>query len=63
MLSRRSVLRLAGTAAGAAFATRCYGIDEIAAATAAVENRSPEEIAADESTGAKFSSRSRSTGR
>src|SRR5438128_6146046 len=49
MLSRRSVLRLAGTAAGAAFATRNnYGIDEVAAATAAIESRSPEEVAADE---------------
>src|SRR5436190_18491252 len=49
MLSRRSVLRLAGSAAGAAFAVRNYGIDEVAAATAAVESRSPEEVAADES--------------
>ena len=49
MLSRRSVLRLAGAATGAAFAARSYGIDDIAAATAAVENRSPEEVAADES--------------
>jgi len=48
MLSRRSVLRLAGTAAGAAFAARHHGIDEVAAATAAVESRSPEEVAADE---------------
>ena len=48
MLSRRSVLRLAGAAAGAAFATRSYGIEEVAAATAAVDDRSPEEIAADE---------------
>src|SRR5216110_1141538 len=48
MLSRRSVLRLAGSAAGAAFAVRNYGIDEVAAATAAVESRSPEEVAADE---------------
>ena len=48
MLSRRSVLRLAGTAAGAAFAVRHYGIDEVVAATAAVESRSPEEVAADE---------------
>src|SRR5213594_2664982 len=48
MLSRRSVLRLAGSAAGAAFAVRNYGIDEVAAATAAVESRSPDEVAADE---------------
>src|SRR5713226_9210615 len=48
MLSRRSVLRLAGSAAGAAFAVRNYGIDEVAAATAAIESRSPDEVAADE---------------
>src|SRR6266851_5722043 len=48
MLSRRSVLRLAGSAAGAAFAARRYGIVDVAAATAAVESRSPEDIAADE---------------
>jgi isopenicillin-N epimerase len=48
MWSRRSILRLAGTATGAAFATRAYGIDEVAAATAALENRSPEDVAADE---------------
>src|SRR5437762_3304688 len=48
MWSRRSVLRLAGTATGAALATRAYGIDEVAAATAAVEGRSPEDVAADE---------------
>jgi len=49
MLTRRSVLRLAGTAAGAAFAARRYGIEEVAAATAAADGRSPEELAADES--------------
>ena len=49
MWTRRSVLRLAGAATGAAFAARTYGIDEIAAATAAIENRSPDEVAADES--------------
>ena len=48
MWTRRSVLRLAGSAAGAAFAARSYGIDDVAAATAAVENRSPEDVAADE---------------
>src|SRR5438034_10335965 len=46
MWTRRSVLRLAGTATGAAFATRSYGIDYVAAATAAVENRSPDEFSA-----------------
>jgi selenocysteine lyase/cysteine desulfurase len=49
MLSRRSLLRLAGTAAGAGFAASRYGIDDVAAITAAVEDRSPEELAADES--------------
>jgi selenocysteine lyase/cysteine desulfurase len=48
MLSRRSILRLAGTAAGAAFARGSYGIEEIAAATAAADGRTPEELAADE---------------
>jgi isopenicillin-N epimerase len=48
MWSRRSILRLAGTATGAAFAARRYGIDEVAYATAAVEGRSPEDVAADE---------------
>ena len=48
MWTRRSVLRLAGTATGAAFAARSYGIDSVAAATAAVESRSPEDVAADE---------------
>ena len=49
MLTRRSVLRLAGTAAGAAFAARRYGIEEVAAATQAADGRSPEALAADES--------------
>ena len=48
MWSRRSILRLAGTATGAAFAARRYGIEEVAYATAAVEGRSPEDVAADE---------------
>jgi isopenicillin-N epimerase len=48
MWSRRGILRLAGTATGAAFAARRYGIDEVAYATAAVEGRSAEEVAADE---------------
>src|SRR6266496_3883819 len=34
MWSRRSILRLAGTATGAAFAARRYGIEEVAYATA-----------------------------
>jgi isopenicillin-N epimerase len=49
MWSRRSVLRLAGTATGSLFAARAYGIDEVAAATAALDNRSAEDVAADES--------------
>jgi len=48
MWSRRSMLRLAGTATGAVFAARRYGIEEVAYATAAVEGRSPEDVAADE---------------
>jgi isopenicillin-N epimerase len=49
MWSRRSILRLAGAATGAAFVTPRYGISEVASATAAVEGRTPEEVAADES--------------
>src|SRR5436189_2302402 len=48
MWSRRSILRLAGTATGAVFAARRYGIEEVAYATATVEGRSPEDVAADE---------------
>ncbi len=48
MWSRRSFLRLSGAAAGAAFAVPRYGIEEVAAATAALDSRSPEVIAADE---------------
>src|ERR1700682_541992 len=48
MLSRRSMLRLAGAGPGPAFAARRYGIDEVASPTAAVESRSPEDVAADE---------------
>ena len=39
MLSRRSLLRLAGAAAGAGFAARRYGVEEVAALTAAVDDR------------------------
>jgi selenocysteine lyase/cysteine desulfurase len=50
MKSRRSFLRLTGGAAGAAFATARYGIDEVAALTqrAASGGRTPEQMAADE---------------
>jgi isopenicillin-N epimerase len=50
MKSRRSFLRLTGGAAGAAFATARYGIDEVAALTqrAASGGRTPEQVAADE---------------
>jgi len=49
MWSRRSFIRLAGGATSAAFGLRSTGIPEIAAATAAVAERTPEEVAADES--------------
>lgn len=49
MWSRRSFLRLAGGTTGAAFALRSTGIAEVRTATAAVAERSPEEVAADES--------------
>ena len=50
MRSRRSFLRLTGGAAGAAFATARYGIDEVAALTvqAAAGGRTPVQMAADE---------------
>jgi selenocysteine lyase/cysteine desulfurase len=48
MWSRRSFIRLASGATGAAFALRSNGIPEIAAATAAIAERTPEEVAADE---------------
>ena len=50
MRSRRSFLRLTGGAAGAAFATARYGIDEVAALTAqaAAGGRTPAQMAADE---------------
>ncbi|MEZ5292185.1 MAG: aminotransferase class V-fold PLP-dependent enzyme [Vicinamibacterales bacterium] len=50
MTSRRSFLRLTGGAAGAAFATARYGIDEVAALTqrASSGGRTPEQVAADE---------------
>jgi isopenicillin-N epimerase len=49
MWSRRSFLRVAGGAAGAAFGLRPAGIQEVRAASAAVAGRAPEEVAADES--------------
>src|SRR2546425_10285195 len=49
MWSRRSFLRMAGSATGVAMAgMRSYGIEEVAAATEAVAERTPEEVAADE---------------
>jgi selenocysteine lyase/cysteine desulfurase len=48
MWSRRAFLRLTGTAGTAALAARAYGIDEVLAATAAVADRTPEEVAQDE---------------
>src|SRR5437773_2046515 len=49
MWSRRSFLRIVGGAAGTAVAARRAGIREVIAATAAVAERTPEEVAADES--------------
>ena len=50
MWTRRSFLRIAGSAPVAvALGTRAYGIPEVQAATAAVAQRTPEEVAADES--------------
>src|SRR2546422_8790854 len=49
MSSRRSFLRLAGGAPGLAFALRPVGLPAVMAATAAVAERTPEEVAADES--------------
>jgi len=49
MWSRRSFLRIAGGAAGAAFAVRPAGIPEVMAATVEVAGRTPEDVAADES--------------
>ncbi len=50
MRSRRTFLRLTGGAAGAAFATARYGIDDVAALTAqaAAGGRTPAQVAADE---------------
>ena len=48
MWSRRSFLRIVGGAAGTAVAARRAGIREVMAATAAVAERSAEEVAADE---------------
>ncbi|MDH4064672.1 MAG: aminotransferase class V-fold PLP-dependent enzyme [Acidobacteriota bacterium] len=48
MWSRRSFLRLSGAAAGAGFAAKRYGIDEVAALSQSMAGRSPEQVAADE---------------
>ncbi len=48
MWSRRSFLRIAGGAAGAALAPRPAGIPEVLTATAAVAGRTPQEVASDE---------------
>ena len=50
MRNRRAFLRLTGGAAGAAFATARYGIDEVTALTqqAAAGGRTPAQVAADE---------------
>src|SRR5215467_15213863 len=49
MSSRRSFLRTATGLTAASFALRSYGIPEVEAATAAVAERTPEEVATDES--------------
>src|SRR5579871_4958847 len=48
MWSRRSFLRAATGATGVAFGMGTYGISEVEAATAAVAERTPAEVAADE---------------
>lgn len=48
MWSRRSFLRVTGGLGTAALAGRVYGIAEVQAATAAVANRTPEDVAQDE---------------
>lgn len=48
MWSRRAFLRLTGAVSTTALAVRAYGIDEVLAATAAVADRTPEEVAQDE---------------
>jgi selenocysteine lyase/cysteine desulfurase len=48
MWSRRAFLRLTGSAGTAALATRAYGIEDVLAASAAVADRPPEEVAQDE---------------
>ena len=49
MWSRRAFLRAGGAIGASALAVRTNGLNEIAAASAAVADRSPEEVAADES--------------
>jgi isopenicillin-N epimerase len=48
MWSRRSFLRVTGVLGTGALAARAYGLDEVLAASAAVADRSPEEVAQDE---------------
>lgn len=48
MWSRRSFIRVTGGLGTAALASRIYGIAEVQAATAAVANRTPEDVAQDE---------------
>ena len=49
MWSRRAFLRAGGAIGASALAVRTNGLNETAAASAAVADRSPEEVAADES--------------
>src|SRR3989442_15006150 len=48
MWSRRAFLRAGGAIGASALAVRTNGLEEVAAASAAVADRSPEEVAADE---------------
>jgi isopenicillin-N epimerase len=49
MWTRRAFLRAGGVMSASALAVRTNGLNEVAAASAAVADRSPEEVAADES--------------
>ena len=48
MWSRRSFLRLTGSAAGAGLAARRYGLEEVAALSQSMAGRTPDQVAADE---------------
>ena len=48
MWTRRAFLRIGGALGTTALATKAYGLDQVAAATAAIADRSPLEVAQDE---------------